>query len=58
MIRNIGFLLSDMGDFDCKKDKNLFDMWGDKEVVIKRRIEIINKCLDVYDLIFPFNENQ
>ena len=56
MIRNIGFLLSDMGDFDCNKDKKLFDMWGDKEVVIKRRIEIINNCLDVYDLIFPFND--
>ena len=55
IVRNIGFLLSDMGDFNCNEDKKLFDMWDDKEVVIKRRIEIINKCLDVYDLIFPFN---
>ena len=58
MIRNVGFLFGGMGDFNCNKDKKLFDMWDDREVVIKRRIEIINKCLDVYDIIFPFNDRK
>ena len=29
---------------------------GKKETVIKKRIDVINKCLDVYDIIFPFTE--
>ena len=55
MIRNIGYLFNYMGDFSCNKDKKLFELWGLKESVIKKRIEIIDKCLDVYDIIFPFN---
>ena len=55
MIINIGYLFGDMGDFRCNKDKKLFELWGLKESVIKKRIEIIDKCLDVYDIIFPFN---
>ena len=55
MIRNIGYLFCDMGDFSCNKDKKLFELWGLKESVIKKRIEIIDKCLDVYDIFFPFN---
>ena len=55
MIRNIGYLISDMGDFSCNKGKNFFELWGLKESVIKKRIEVIDKCLDVYDIIFPFN---
>ena len=55
MIRNIGHLFYYMGDFSCNKDKNFFELWNLKESVIKKRIEVINKCLDVYDIIFPFN---
>ena len=54
MIRNIGYLFAEMGDFSCNKDKELFELWGKKESVIKKRIEVINKCLDVYDIIFPY----
>ena len=54
MIRNIGYLFDSMGDFSCNKDKNFFVLWGLKESVIKKRIEVINKCLDVYDIFFPF----
>ena len=31
---------------------------GKKETVIKKRIDVINKCLDVYDIIFPFNRRK
>ena len=41
MIRNIGFLFFEMGDFSCNKDKKLFDLWDKKESVIKKRIIII-----------------
>ena len=54
MIRNIGYLFGDMGDFSCNKDKNLFELWNLKESVIKKRIEVINTCLDVYDILFPY----
>ena len=59
MIRNIGFLFNEMGDFNCNKDKKLFDLWDKQESVIKKRIdEIINKCLDVYDIIFPYTNRK
>ena len=58
MIRNIGYLFGDMGDFSCNKEKNFFELWEKKETVIKKRIEVINKCLDVYDIIFPFKERK
>ena len=54
MIKNIGYLFSAMGDFSCNKEKELFELWNEKESVIKKRIEVINNCLDVYDLIFPY----
>ena len=54
MIRNIGFLFYHMGDFSCNKDKEIFELWNEKESVIKKRIEVINNCLDVYDIIFPY----
>ena len=55
MIRNIGYLFGSLGDFRCKEGKNFFDLWRLKESVIKKRIEVIDKCLDVYDIIIPFN---
>ena len=55
MIRNIGYLFTHMGDFFYNKDKNFFEFWKLKESEIKKRIEVINKCLDVYDIIIPFN---
>ena len=58
MIRNIGYLFHDMGDFSCNKDKDFFEFWPLRETEIKKRIEVINKCLDVYDIIFPFNYNK
>ena len=58
MIRNIGHLFYHMGDFSCNKDKELFELWGEKESVIKKRIEVINKCLDVYDIIFPYTKRK
>ena len=58
MIRNIGYLLADMGDFSCNKTKNFFELWNLKESVIKERIKIIDKCLDVYDIIIPFNDRK
>ena len=58
MIKNIGYLFGDMGDFSCNKDKQIFELWPLKENDIKKRIEIINKCLDVYDIIFPFNRRK
>ena len=54
MIRNIGYLFGYMGDFSCNKDKELFELWEKKESIIKKRIEVINTCLDVYDILFPY----
>ena len=54
MIKNIGYLFNYMGDFSLNKDKNILDLWPEKETIIKKRIEIINKCLDVYDIFFPY----
>ena len=56
MIKNIGYLFAAMGDFNCNKDKKIFELWGQKESLIKKRIEVINNCLDVYDIIFPYNK--
>ena len=58
MIRNIGYLFRDMGDFSCNKTKKLFQLWNLKESVIKKRIKVINKCLDVYDIIIPYNHRK
>ena len=58
MIRNIAHLFYYMGDFSCNKDKELFELWGLKESVIKKRIEVIEKCLDVYDIIFPYTKRK
>ena len=33
MIRNIGFLFGDMGDFSCSKEK-LFELWDKRELFI------------------------
>ena len=54
MIKNIGYLFYEMGEFNCNKDKKIFELWGQKESLIKKRIEVINNCLDVYDIIFPY----
>ena len=56
MIINIGHLFADMGEFNCNKDKEIFELWGQKESLIKKRIEVINNCLDVYDIIFPYTK--
>ena len=58
MIRNIGYLFDGMGDFNCNKDKKLFELWDKEESKIKKRIEVINSCLDVYDIIFPFTNRK
>ena len=58
MIRNIGFLFNGMGDFNCNKDKELFDLWDKSESEIKKRIEVIDRCLDVYDIIFPYTKRK
>ena len=58
MIRNIGYLFGDMGDFACNKDKKIFELWDKNENKIKKRIAVINNSLDVYDLIFPFNKRK
>ena len=58
MIRNIGFLFYGMGDFNCNKDKKLFELWDKEESKIKKRIEVINSCLDVYDIIFPYTNRK
>ena len=41
-------ILSDMSTF-----RGSSESWNESET--KRRVEIINKCLDVYDMIYPFN---
>ena len=59
MIRNIGYLFSEMGEFNCNKDKkNFFELWDKHESKIKKRIEVINSCLDVYDIIFPYTKRK
>ena len=58
MIRNIGYLFDGMGDFNCNKDKKLFELWDKEESEIKKRIEVINSCLDVYDIIFPYTNQK
>ena len=58
MIRNIGYLFDGMGDFNCNKDKKLFELWDKEESKIKKRIEVINSCLDVYDIIFPYTNRK
>ena len=58
MIRNIGYLFDGMGDFNCNKDKKLFELWDKEESKIKKRIEVINSCLDVYDIIFPYTNQK
>ena len=58
MIRNIGFLFFAMGDFNCNKDKELFDLWDKQESDIKKGIEIIDKCLDVYDILYPYTNRK
>ena len=58
MIRNIGYLFNGMGDFNCNKDKELFELWDKEESEIKKRIEVINSCLDVYDIIFPYTNQK
>ena len=58
MIRNIGYLFYGMGDFNCNKDKKLFELWDKEESKIKKRIEVINSCLDVYDIIFPYTNRK
>lgn len=56
MIKNISYLFYDMGNFSCNKDKKIFELWKQNESTIKKRIEVINNCLDVYDIFFPFND--
>ena len=58
MIRNIGYLFYHMGDFSCNKDKKLFELWKEKENIIKKRIDVINNCLDVYDIFFPYTNRK
>ena len=58
MIRNIGYLFDGMGDFNCNKDKKLFELWDKEESKIEKRIEVINSCLDVYDIIFPYTNRK
>ena len=41
-------ILSDMSTF-----RGSSESWNESET--KGRVEIINKCLDVYDMIYPFN---
>ena len=58
MIRNIDYLFDGMGDFNCNKDKKLFELWDKEESKTKKRIEVINSCLDVYDIIFPYTNRK
>ena len=54
MIRNIGFLFNGMGDFNCNKSLKLFYLWDEKKLDIKKRIEVIDRCLDVSAIFFPY----
>ena len=47
-----------MGNFNCNKSKKLFDLWDKQESDIKKRIEIIDKCLDVYDILYPYTKRK
>ena len=47
-----------MGDFNCNKSLKLFDLWDEKKLDIKKGIEIIDRCLDVYDIIFPYTRRK
>ena len=58
MIRNIGLLFNGMGDFNCNKSLKLFKLWDKRQSEIKKRIEVIERCLDVYDIIFPYAERK
>ena len=54
MLKNISCILSYICDLRCNKDKELFDLWPERVDEIKKRIDIVNKSLDVYDLIYPY----
>lgn len=54
VLKNIGYLFHHFDGF-CSKSQELFKFWPKEEVSIKKRIEVINKCLDVYDILFPFD---
>lgn len=54
MLRNIGYLFGDLGDFNCNEDMNFFELWNNRQERIKRRIDAINLCLDAYDILFPY----
>ena len=56
MIKNICYLFTNMGDFNCNKDTKPFDIWDQKMSSIKKRIEVINNCLDVYDMIYSYTK--
>ena len=34
--------------------EKLLELWDKRESEIKKRIEVIDRCLDVYDIIFPY----
>ena len=51
MLKHICNILSYMSTF-CGKTQS----WNECET--KRRVEIVNKCLDVYDMIYPFNDRK
>ena len=55
IIRKIGFLFNGMGVFNCNKSLKLFNLWDEKKLDIKKRIEVIDRCLDVYDIFFPYS---
>ena len=58
MITNTCFLFNGMGDFNCNKSFRLFKLWDKRESEIKKRIEVIDRCLDVYDIIFPYTKRK
>ena len=60
VIRSIGYLFYNFEGFyyfDSKRKENeqLFDFWPKCKDDIKKRIDIINNCLDAYDFIFPID---
>ena len=58
MLKRISFLFYYTCDLVLNKDKTLFELWPEKETEIKKRIDVINNCLDVYDIIFPYTERK
>ena len=38
-----------------EKREKLFNFWPKCQDLIKKRVDIINNCLDMYDLIFPID---